>query len=103
MGDFKLNPRFVAELARSQPVAAMLEDKAQRVAEVARTNGADLGSYPDTVAVDVGEVIAEDGTPTVAGRAYSTHEAAPYLEFGTPTAPKFAPLRRALDTLGGQS
>lgn len=98
MSGFKLDPKFASALIQSKPVVDVLGDKAAQVAATARDFGAEHGSYPDTIESDVGENAEGD----VVGRAFSTHEAAAFLEFGTVHARKFAPLRRALDSLEGQ-
>ena len=97
--DFRLDPRFVKALYRSENVRRILHDKAEQVADAARSSApVESGAYRDSITADAGPMPTPNGVFMV-GRVSASDFKAVWVEFGTSDTPKHATLRKALDSL----
>lgn len=90
------NPAGIFQLAREITMAQAMGEIAEEGANRARDIGpSDEGDYVESI--DSGWDIDADGA---FGRIFATDYKANWIEFGTEDTPIFAPLRKAVESLG---
>jgi hypothetical protein len=96
---FKLDPKALRKLARGRGVKAVLTDRVSKVQKAAQDLApVDTGAYRDGIEGEVEKT--QDG---FVGRVIATHFTSAWIEFGTARTRAHAPLRRAAESVFGNT